>query len=198
MIILIIGFSKSGTTLVAKTLHAAGINFRDVTTGDYPASPYEDPIGCDIIMESFGVHRKRSLYVPGKINYNVFKIKEYIEMRSIASDSWGFKFPYLTFVYGEWEKYLPEDHICIALKRQPESLLTHYTKNRPTWDKKKADEIWYAQKQCNNLIDAYGVPVINFEDLLKNGPIEIEKVTGLTNLKDFRNYHGKGDGRKYL
>lgn len=198
MIIMIIGFSKSGTTLVAKTLDDAGINFGDVTTGDYPGSPYEDPIGCNIIMESFGVTKKRSLYVPDNINYNVFKIKEYFENRSINSESWGFKFPYLTFVYGEWKKYLPEDHLCIALKRQPESLLTHYTKNRPKWDEKKAEEIWAAQKSCNDLIDSYNVPVINFEDLLANGPIEIENVTGLTGLKDFRNYHGKGDGRKYL
>lgn len=189
MVVMIFGFSKSGTTLVAKTLHASGINFGDITTGDYPGSPYEDPEGCDIIMKSFGIYRKKSMYIPNEINYDISAIRNYIYWRGQKNRKWGFKFPYLTYVYAEWKKHLPPDHIAIALKREPESLLTHYTRSK---------RVWYVQKIYNDLIDSYKVPVIHFEDLLRNGPVEIEKATGLKGLKDMRNYRGRGDGRKYL
>ena len=107
MVVMILGFSKSGTTLTAKTLHAAGINFGDITTGNYPGSPYEDPSGCDVIMKSFGIEQKKSLFIPDKIDYDEEEIKSYITMRSIKSKDWGFKFPYLTYVYGVWKKFLP-------------------------------------------------------------------------------------------
>jgi len=198
MVVMILGFSKSGTSLTAKTLHDAGISFGEVTTGDYPASPYEDPEGCAIIMKSFGIEKKQSLFIPEKINHNIAAIRDYIYWRGQRSTNWGFKFPYLTMVYDEWKKHLPPDHIAIALKRKPESPLTHYTRNRKDYKQESAEKIWAAQKVYNDLIDSFNVPVIWFEDLLKNGPIEIERATGIKNLKDFRNYNGKGDGRKYI
>lgn len=167
MVIMILGFSKSGTTLAAKTLHAAGYNFGDITIGDYPGSPYEDPDGCDLIMKSFGIYRKQSLYIPAKINYDVSAIRNYIYWRSQEHANWGFKFPYLTYVYAEWKKHLPADHIAIALKREPQSLLTHYTRNKKDYKQESAERIWYVQKIYNDLIDSYEIPVIHFENLLK-------------------------------
>jgi hypothetical protein len=195
MIVMILGFSKSGTTLAAKTLHEVGVNMGNVTTGKYPGSPYEDPDGCAVIMKSFGIEKKQSLFIPSEINYNATEILNYINMRSSQSKNWGFKFPYLTLVYGEWKKYLPE-HIAFAMKRKPKSLLTHYTRGKQ-YKKEFAEKVFTAQKIYNNLIDLYDIPVIWFEDFLRDGPIHLEKIIG-RKLPDMRNYEGRGDGRKYL
>ena len=98
MIVVVMGMSKSGTTLTARTLDAAGINFRpERKRAGYPACPYENMEGCKICMEQIGIAKKRSLYMPVEIKDNK-KILPYIKMRSRQDTDWGFKFPYLTFV----------------------------------------------------------------------------------------------------
>jgi len=185
------GFSKSGTTLTARTLDAAGINFRpEKKRNKYPQCPYENLAGCKICMEQIGIDKKKSLYIPAVIK-DSNKIKPYIEMRSKQDLDWGFKFPYLTFVYHKWKNYLPEDHIAIALKRTQKGLLSHYSrKGRIKLGKNKRKLILKAQSIYNDLIDYYNIPVIQFEDFIKRGPVELEKIVG-RKLPDVR------DGKKH-
>lgn len=191
MIYIIMGFSKSGTTLTARTLDADGINFRPEKKRDkYPQCPYENLLGCKICMEQIGIEKKKSLYLPKEIK-DSNKIKSYIEMRSKQDPDWGFKFPYLTFVYSIWKKYLPKEHIAIALKRTPKGLLSHYNrKGRINLSKEKNRIILNAQTHYNDLIDSYNIPIIQFEDFLKHGPIVLEKIVG-RKLPDVR------DGKKH-
>lgn len=195
MIVIIMGFSKSGTTLTARTLDAAGINFRpEHKRSSYPSCPYENLSGCKICMEQIGIEKKKSLYIPEVIfdnDYIGLKIKHYIVNRSKQDRDWGFKFPYLTFVYPIWKKYLPIDHVAIALKRTPKGLLSHYSrKGRIKLSKEKKRIILNAQAHYNKLIDNYNIPVIQFEDFIKHGPVVLEKIVG-RKLLDVR------DGKKH-
>ncbi|KKN63335.1 hypothetical protein LCGC14_0502830 [marine sediment metagenome] len=191
MIVMILGMSKSGTTLAARTLDAAGINFSpEKKRADYPSCPYENLEGCRICMEQIEIDRKKSLYYPTKIKDST-RIVSYIKMRSKQDRNWGFKFPYLTFVYHIWKKYLPEDHIAIALKRTLEGLLWHYSKKgKIILTENKKQTILNIQEKYNNLIDNYGIPVIQFEDFINKGPIVLEKIIG-RKLPDVR------DGKKH-
>ena len=177
MIILIMGFSKSGTTLTARTLDAAGINFRpEKKRAGYPSCPYENLQGCQICMEQIGIKKKRSLFLPTEIKDSK-KILPYIQMRSKQDREWGFKFPYLTFVYNIWKKYLPKDYIAIGLKRSPKGLLKHYGQ-RNNYTSEKSQKILTIQEHYNELMDSYGIPIIQFEDFIKKGPTVLEKIIG--------------------
>lgn len=178
VIVIVMGMSKSGTTLTARTLHNAGINMGAVEEGSYPRCPYEDDLACEIMMEQVGIDRKKSLYLPDKIRDLPDRIKYYVEMRSKKGGDWGVKFPYMTLVYDIWRRYLP-DHIPIALKRNPEGLVGHYARRGEYWSHGRGRELILAvQSYYNYLIDSYNVPVIRFEDLIKNGPGAIEKIIG--------------------
>ena len=189
MIIMIMGFSKSGTALTARTLDAAGINFRpERKRGKYPRCPYENLQGCQICMEQIGINKKQSLYYPEKIKDSK-KILPYIQMRSKQDREWGFKFPYLTFVYNIWKKYLPKDHIAIGLNRSREGLFRYYNRHSG-YTKEKQQLILKIQKHYNELMDSYGIPIIQFEDFIDKGPIVLEKIIG-RKLPDVR------DGKKH-
>jgi hypothetical protein len=194
MIVIIMGFSKSGTTLTARTLDASGINFRPEKKRDrYPKCPYENLEGCKICMEQIGIDKKKSLYMPKHIIDNEamgIKIQQYIEARSKLDKDWGFKFPYMTFVYHIWKKYLPE-HIAIGVKRSPEGVLRHYGRRGKYYTKGKGRKlVLKVQERYNNLIDFYGIPVIQFEDFIKNGQGALEKIVG-RKLPDVR------DGKRH-
>jgi hypothetical protein len=191
MIVIVMGMSKSGTTLISRTLDASGINFRpERKRRGYPACPYENKEGCDIIMRQIGVDRKKSLFLPEEIKDSE-EIPEYIKSRSLQDREWGFKFPYITFVYDIWKKYLPKDHIAIASKRSTERLLFHYwNRGRKGLCDRQRKQIIKTQKIYNDLIDSYNIPVIQFEDFIKKGPVVLEKIIG-RKLPDVR------DGKKH-
>lgn len=178
MTVFILGFSKSGTTLAARTLHEAGIDMMPGCTGSYPACPYENWEGCKLIMDSFGIKKKKSLFLPTDVNFDPVFLKEYIDFRSRRSKEWGFKFPYLTLVYEDWKFYLPKDHIAIGCKRTPEGVLSHYTRGKKKYNKASAERIFAVKKVYDDIIDSLDIPVIWFEDFLKNGPGELEKIVG--------------------
>jgi hypothetical protein len=189
MIVMVIGFSKSGTTLTARTLDAAGINFRpEKKRAGYPSCPYENLHGCKICMEQIGINKKRSLYLPTEIK-DSNKIATYIQRRSKQDREWGFKFPYLTFVYNIWKKYLPKDHIVIGLKRSSKGVLKHYGQ-RNNYTSEKSQKILTVQEHYNELMESYGIPVIQFEDFIDKGPVVLEKIIG-RKLPDVR------DGKKH-
>lgn len=179
------GMSKSGTTMIAKSLHESDIDMNPDCSGNYARCKYEDDYACDIIMAQMMVSEKLSLYLPEKIIDLKDSIKTYIQMRSMQSKNWGFKFPYLTLVYDIWKKYLPK-HFAIGIKRSQEGLLYHYSKggNREL-SEENIDTIIKVQDHYNSLIDSYNIPVIQYEEYLRNGPILLENILGIK-IKDVR------------
>ena len=196
MIVFILGFSKSGTTMCARALHKAGIDFGITKDGDYPKQPYEEKTGCELIMKQIGALKKDSLFIPTTYNFDAEEIEKYIKERSNKLKNWGFKFPYMTFIYSSWKAYLPE-HKVFALKRSPRSLLTHYSKNKNNLNNEKKERILKVQKRYNNIIDSLNIKVFHFEKILSEGFEELENYIGIK-IPDVRNYKGIGDGNKYF
>ncbi len=190
MIVIIMGMGYSGTTLCAKTLHHSGINMNPQITGNYKAARYEDQEAKKIINKMLCVVGFRSLCLP-EFSYTnngiILEIKNYI---SNKEGDWGFKYPYLTFCYDIWKKYLPQ-HFAIGIKRNPDNLVNHYRKGGAKQiTKKQSDRVKNVQKIYNNLMEKYNIPIITFEDFIKYGPAVLEKIIG-HKLVDVR------DGRKH-
>jgi len=181
MIVIVLGFSKSGTTLVSKTLHESGIDMHPACEGNYNKSKYEDPEVINILLQMFNTKRLQSLYLPKKIIWN-YKIRNQIKRLIInRKGDWGIKQPWLTLCYQEWKTLLPP-HICVGIKRNYKNLITHWTKRGRTVDEKK---LYLVQNTYNTLLDSYNIPIISFEYFLKYGPGQLKKIIG-KKLKDVR------------
>lgn len=182
MIVIVMGMSKSGTTLVSKTLHESGINMSPGKTGNYNQSKYEDPKIIKILLKMFNSDRLKSLYVPQNIIINQEienEFKKYIESKT---GDWGFKQPWITLCYEEIKRFLPKNHIAIGIKRSFEGLLNHWHKRGKKVD---VDHLRLVQNIYNIKMIEYGIPVLSFEKFLENGPVELEKILN-RKLKDVR------------
>ena len=189
MIVIVLGMSKSGTTLIAKTLHHSGINMNPIRTGSYSQSKYEDPIMIKILQKMLNVEGLPSLYLPKTIVWNDEIKKDIKNYLKTKHGDWGVKQPYLTLCYELIRLYLPE-HIVVAAKRNPIGLLKHYSKGKKL-KKSQEEEILKVQAHYNEIIDRLNIPVINFENFVRRGPIVLSKIIG-RKLVDVR------DGRKHL
>ncbi|MGD8567332.1 MAG: hypothetical protein PVJ39_04555 [Gammaproteobacteria bacterium] len=184
-VVVVLGMHKSGTTLVAKTLHEAGINMGVSAGGDYPRFKYEDPrvlkIKSDIL---FGGKIVPSYTLPTSYADCSDQVREYVKQRNSENgDSWGFKVPGVTLCYSRFKQFLPKDHIAIGVKRDLDGVLAHYDRRRNRID---TEIIERAYMVYNGYLAFYGVPIIRFEDILEKGPVVIELVTGLRSLPDVR------------
>lgn len=182
MIVIVMGMSKSGTTLISKTLHESGINMYPGKTGNYNHSKYEDPDCIEILLEMFNQDRLKSLYIPHKIKFTSKiqgDIKNYIASKK---EDWGVKQPWLTLCYPEWKKFLPEYHIAIGIKRTFEGLISHWHKRNKNIN---IEHLRIVQNIYNLKMLSYGIPVLSFEQFIKNGPIKLEKIIS-RKLKDVR------------
>lgn len=183
MIYIILGMSKSGTTLVSKTLHESGIDMNPGITGNYAKSKYEDPEMVKILLKMFRTDRLKSLYIPKDFLFDKkieAMILRFIDDRKNKKD-WGIKQPWLTLCYDLIKFYFPE-HITIGVKRSFEGLLSHWTKRKKNIDQYKVRRV---QDHYNKIIDKHNLPVVYFEDLIKNGPKSLEEIIG-RKLKDVR------------
>lgn len=181
MIVLVLGFSKSGTTLVSKTLHESGINMHPGKTGNYNQSKYEDPEAIKILLQMLRVDRLKSLYIPDKIFFNAGIKKQIRTLINNRSGDWGIKQPYLTLCYQEWQSLLPP-HICVGIRRNFEGVKSHWTKRGKKIDEKKLYRVW---KLYNTYMEMDKIPMISFEYFINHGPGQLQRVIG-RKLKDVR------------
>lgn len=184
MIVIVMGMSKSGTTLISKTLHESGIDMNPGKTGNYNQSKYEDPEMIDILFDMFQIDRLKSLYIPPRIKMDadiIERIKNYVDKRK-NKKHWGVKQPWLTLCYNKIKKYFPPHHFVIGIKRSPEGLINHWVKRGK---KVCREKLLLVQNIYNLMMNIYDIPVLSFEDFLKNGPKRLEKIIGIK-LKDVR------------
>jgi len=185
-VFIVLGFHKSGTTLVSKTLHESGVDMGVACSGDYNSCKYEDKMVQQIKKDIlYGGQGRKSYQLPWTYNDYSTDIKQYIKMRENEGGDWGFKVPDITLCYDMWKPHLPE-HTLIGIKRSTAGVLNHYArkqKNRPD-----PGVVKFAKRVYDAFIDLY-IPednIVWFEDLLREGPSLLERITGLKNLKDVR------------
>jgi hypothetical protein len=133
----------------------------------------------------FNTNRLQSLYIPGKIIWNR-KIRDQIKSLILnRSGDWGFKQPWITLCYPEFKSLLPK-HIAIGIKRSFKGLKSHWKKRGKIVDEQKLYKVW---ELYNIKMEIYGIPILSFEDFIKNGPRKLEKIIG-RKLKDVRENAG--------
>jgi len=194
MIVIILGMHKSGTTLIAKTLHESGINMGVTSYGDYPRCKYEDPIVQQITKQLVhGKQNRHSLDIPTSdmskfVTQEIFdRMKDYVIDRVHKHGyDWGFKFPDVTLCYDLWKQILPY-HIAIGVKRKRESIINHYLRRKTKLH--TVDEINRVCDLYEEALLVYNVPIVNYEDYLELGTKPLEDILKIK-LKDCR-IHGK-------
>ena len=201
MIYLVMGMHKSGTTLIARTLHESGIVMgQDFPLGiDYGKAKYEAKWVQQINDRILGANRQvlssrvtSSLLPkdgPSKEIYNL--MRDGIMQQQEKHDSWGFKDPRAVLTYPYWKKVLPP-HKLIITYRNPIEVWKRYFRKDRFWQLKHPFTAWCDyNKQLLKYMD--NTPkdsflVVNFESLLteENEMQRLEKFTN-TRLTDVRN-----------
>ena len=188
MIVVVLGFHKSGTTLIARTLHEAGIHMGCDCAGSYPKCKYEDPrvlkIKNDIL---YGGKVTPSYELPKMFpSDECFQIMDYIKLRQKEhGNSWGFKVPDITLCYGMWRRYLPE-HKVIGVRRTLEGVQAFYARRHKGPDPRLIERAWI---YYNYMLASEHIPIVRFEDIIENGIEPVETIIGIR-LPDVREKHG--------
>lgn len=127
----VLGMHKSGTTLIAKTLHKSGISMGDFdeSVGYDSGNQYERKEALIInnnILQSEG---KQSLRIePTSFDHSkAGTIKKLTEELNKEHEEWGFKDPRTCLTYSLWKPYLRNPKIIVVF-RHPRNVASHYCK----------------------------------------------------------------------
>ena len=137
MIYVVLGMHKSGTTLVARTLHESGIIMgqKFSPSASYSDSKYEAKwpqlINDEILGASrdlLSLHVNSNLLPNGAISKDIQNhMSEGIAKMDAAYDNWGFKDPRAALTYRYWKKVLPP-HKVIVIYRDPVEVWRRYSR----------------------------------------------------------------------
>lgn len=201
MIYVVLGMHKSGTTLVARTLHESGIVMgqdypRDA---DYAMVKYEARWVQEITDEILGLSRKcfslevtsRSLPENGVSEGILQRMRNAVADMDSRYNDWGFKDPRVALTYRYWKQALPP-HRVIIIYRDPVEVWRRYARVNHRWWSLQAFRVWCDyNKSILSSVPVSGVPdvlVLKFEDLLADGEEwhRLEKFTGrkLVDVRD--------------
>jgi hypothetical protein len=189
MIYLVMGMHKSGTTLLARLVHSAGINLgHDLRVSDrgYAAEKAESPAARAINQRLIGENGEESLYAPVPslpVPDGVARsaMQAFLAAQRHAYPDWGMKDPRLLLTYPCWRERLGP-HRILAIYRHPKAVVRHYM--RPpagTWQPLRSLRNLYRQafalrawKRYNGrlaqLVRGGGVPVLllSYEQLMQD------------------------------
>lgn len=121
--LVIAGFHRSGTSLVAELLHRGGLFLGDDLLGAMASNPYghfEDREFLELhreIIEANGetwqVDSLRPLHVPGGLWQ---RMRELVNHRSLEHSRWGFKDPRCCFLLGAWKHLVPDAGVVVVYR----------------------------------------------------------------------------------
>jgi hypothetical protein len=201
MIYVVLGMHKSGTTLVARTLHESGIVMGQEfpREADYSRVKYEAHCAQEITDDILGLSRRhlsldvtsRSLPADG-VGEDILE-----RMRGMSAnlreryEDWGFKDPRVCLTYRYWKQALPE-HRVIIIYRDPVEVWRRYARVNHKWWSRAAFKVWCDYN--NNImssVQASGNPdvlVLKFEDILGDDAdwLRLNRFTGrkLVDVRD--------------
>ncbi|MFT7476501.1 MAG: hypothetical protein ACI81L_003456 [Verrucomicrobiales bacterium] len=145
--LLITGFHRSGTSAVARTLHAAGLHLGDELLGAEPANPYGhyEDIGVvalhDEALAAQGLTWKSTTGPIRPIDSaaNV-KIRRLVSERSRTDAPWGVKDPRLCLFLSEWLEAEPRSAVVVVIRRPDEVIQSlHRRHTRRSVDTRRRD-----------------------------------------------------------
>lgn len=166
MIFVVLGMHKSGTTLIAETLHKSGVDMGDIdeSAGYDDANHYEREetlklniaiLRCEGMRSSDITRPCTSLADRPELEARMIEV---IREISAAGRDWGFKDPRICLTYTLWRKHLPA-HKVVMVCRDPAEVWDHYARLVPSkaWFQRfvvrcQALNAWQV---CNRLLLAY-------------------------------------------
>lgn len=200
MIFVVLGMHKSGTTLIARTLHQSGIYMGQdfPVNASYSNSKFEAKWAQSINDRILSADRKTlslevtSDLLPANIDEHDIKPRMVSEISSMSEkyEDWGFKDPRSSLTYGFWKKVLP-DHRIIVIYRDPVEVWKRYSRVNRRWYTRRAFDVWADYNRCilkdTADVDEQDILFIKFEDILGDTAEfnRLEKFTGKT-LEDVR------------
>ncbi len=182
MIYVVLGMHKSGTSLVAETLHKSGINMVELPEEyqDYKHGlKHERQSTCKINKEildddsGYSIHNVPDQPLAPSVKK---KMEEVVAACSIEGESWGFKDPRTCLTYHYWQEILPA-HKVIAIYRNPAQVVSHVFAGCRRPDKKlirgfKSISEWKTYNQMLLDIirskDATDALLLNYEDFMSS------------------------------
>jgi len=181
MIFIVLGMHKSGTTLVARTLHKSGIYMGDDFPADanYSKSKFEAKWPQKINDQLLGVDRDllslnvTSGLLPNNIENSEIESMMYDGIRRMSAEhqDWGFKDPRTCLTYGYWKKTL-QSHRVIVIYRDPVDVWRRYSRINRRWYSRRAFIVWADYNKCilRGIADLpeKDILFIKFDDLLTN------------------------------
>jgi hypothetical protein len=123
--LVVVGFHRSGTSLLTQLLHAAGLFVGDELLGAMASNPYghfEDREVLELhraIMDDHGA----GWQITGPTAFHIDalywdRMRAFVRKRQAAHKVWGFKDPRVCFFLGAW-KYLMPDAKFVMVYRDP-------------------------------------------------------------------------------
>jgi hypothetical protein len=149
MIFIVLGMHKSGTTLIAQSLHRSGINMGwDITEehftyrGNHCESPRVNQIN-DRLLDSIGKLSYEITSSPPRQTdpATIADLQAFIRKQNALTPRWGIKDPRLCFTYPVWSAHLPP-HKLIVIFRSPCEVALHYLERAPR--REKLSRYWKA------------------------------------------------------
>ena len=194
MILVLLGMHKSGTSLVAQLLHAAGIAMVEVVgSGDYDAgNKWERAATGELdkrFLDAAGVHSLDLAPPPPGCAVDAgLSAEARALVASLAGTDWGFKDPRACFAWPLWETLLPEANL-VGVYRHFGQVASHYIRNAareqrrgPFWPQRVAQRAvlrWIEHNEAMlNAVRASsrrGI-LLSYERLLE-GPAELERLS---------------------
>lgn len=129
--VIVFGMHKSGTTLIAETLHQSGIRMlgSEVAGGYDDGNKMERGETRSLNMDLLGDDGKESLRLirplapDGATAAHLHEARRLIE--TLGPDGWGFKDPRTLLTYGFWQSLL-EAPVLVGIFRDPVEVFGHY------------------------------------------------------------------------
>ena len=125
MELIVVGFHRSGTSLLAQLLHRAGLFVGDDLLGALPSNPhghFEDREVLELHREiladngtSWQMDSPQPLYI-GKLQWE--RMQAFVTRRQLKHRIWGFKEPQVCLFLGAW-KFLMPDSKFVIIYRDP-------------------------------------------------------------------------------
>lgn len=126
--LVIAGFHRSGTSLLAQLLHRGGLFLGHDLIGAMPSNPYGHLEDLDFV----GIHRDimedegltwhvTEPYVPYISPAHWEAMRDLVEERNLSHRLWGFKDPRVCFFLGAWKYIMPGAKVVIVYRDYAES-----------------------------------------------------------------------------
>jgi hypothetical protein len=137
-VFVVVGMHKSGTTLIAKTLHLSGISMvpsnEDAERSYDEGATYEWNAFKTLNRDLLRGAREGSLAIdadrsPTALINHEDRCRALIGHVGARFQAWGFKDPRTTLTYPFWRRFLPP-HKIVAIYRSPNEVAAHYARQR--------------------------------------------------------------------